>query len=52
MLFTKEIKLRLLEIYKANKERFEPTSHDANANRLANSAWRDRGACQKQKVCD
>jgi hypothetical protein len=27
MLFTKEIKLRLLEIYKANKERFEPTSH-------------------------
>jgi hypothetical protein len=38
-----------LEIYKANKERFEPTSHDANANRLANSEWRDKEELVKNK---
>jgi hypothetical protein len=39
MLFLPEIKLRLLELYKANKERLEPTSHDKSANSTLNSAW-------------
>jgi hypothetical protein len=49
MLFTNEIKLRLLELYKTNKQKLEPTSHDAKANATSNNAWADLTATLKHE---
>lgn len=41
MKFTEEIKLRLLELYGADKEKLEPSSHDAKANKIQNNLWQN-----------